>query len=146
MVKKGPVNIINIKNYNILKSDQKKIEREDKSSGIKRSESLKKPYKSGSSYGKKSQYQKVHNFFVFINNKGNPASKHERSSKKSPANNRTTGIDSPADQRYIKLANLLKKYPTVDRKRKTVGGSTTNSNLRNSAINNTRNGNVTNNS
>lgn len=54
MVKKGPVNIINIKNYNILKSDQKKIEREEKSSGIKRSESLKKPYKSGSSYGKKS--------------------------------------------------------------------------------------------
>lgn len=70
---------------------------------------------------------------MFINNKGNPASKHDRSSKKSPVNNRTTAVDSPADQRYIKLANLLKKYPTVDRKRKTVGGS---SNIRNSATKN----------
>jgi len=112
MLKKGPVNIFNIKNYNILKSDKTKHDSEDLSL-LKRNDSLKgapKPIN-----GKKGSCQKVHNFFVFINNKEGQEAK-----KKSlaPGNNSSFQKDSALEQRYIKLANLIKRYPIAEKSRK----------------------------
>ena len=113
-MKKAPVNIFNIKNYNILKSENSKRENsmKDQSNPAARKGVIVKN-KSGSP----KMDHKIHNFFVFIGNK-------ESNGQKSKVNNNSMNSNTPNrnkqkkvrtvdetinDDKYVKLANIMKK-------------------------------------
>lgn len=136
MMRKGPVNIFNIKNYNILNSDKAKkdYDRNRHSTSLPKKSSFdssamksplsKKNIKKGINLSKdETDIQKIHNFFVFINNKESEAGlkkdNKRRRGGKSPQNaplNSSFSKSKKLEKRYIKLANLLKKYPTSGEK------------------------------
>ena len=135
--KTSPVNIFNIRNYNMLKHEKHKwpggAGHEDQSL-IRRNESVKLKAKKGSpsAGGSNSSNQKVHNFFVFIGNKeaGGATSKNSKQLQKmkegsspgaknyfsSDYNNKKRSYKK--DKKYVKLANLMKRQPIREKARK----------------------------
>lgn len=125
LMKKTPVNIFNIRNYNILKSDKSKRESEDRSF-VKRNESTKLK-KGREDY---SNNHKVHNFFVFIGNKDGINAKAARGmgskgkdEKRSPIGSSlktdyTKKKSYKKEKKYVKLANLMKRQPLREKGRK----------------------------
>lgn len=138
-LKKAPVNIFNIKNYNILKSENSKREHSRKEQSItdvnvaqtnkKGSVSKKNKNKSGSP----KMDHKIHNFFVFIGNKESNGQKNKVSNNSNNVSSYTpkrntkkklrTVDETVTDDKYIKLASIMKKdssgyegYQPEDRK------------------------------
>lgn len=121
MMKKTPVNIFNIRNYNILKSEKSKRESEERSF-VKRNDSSKLKKASVDEYSRNNNH-KVHNFFVFIGNKdginakaGRAGGQKIKDSKKSPIGGGSKGDYGKKkgykkDKKYVKLANLMKRQP-----------------------------------
>lgn len=117
VMKKTPVNIFNIRNYNILKSEKSKRDSEERSF-IQNNESDKFKKDKG-----EANNHKVHNFFVFIGNKDGMNAKAGRGvtskpddEKRSPINQGNSNTE-PAkmsykkEKKYVKLANLMKRQP-----------------------------------
>ena len=113
-MKKAPVNIFNIKNYNILKSENSKRENSLKDQSYT---AARKGVVIKNKSGSPKMNHKIHNFFVFIGNK-------ESNGQKSKVNNNSISSNTPKrskqkkvrtvdetinDDKYIKLANIMKK-------------------------------------
>lgn len=125
LMKKTPVNIFNIRNYNILKSDKSKRESDDRSF-VKRNDSNKLK-KVGDEF---SNNHKVHNFFVFIGNKDGINAKAGRGVQgkgkdekinlpvSNYQNDYTKKKSYKKEKKYVKLANLMKRQPLREKGRK----------------------------
>lgn len=118
-MKKQPVNIFNIKNYNIQKSENSKRENSKKNehsiTDTKKGNSMNKKTKGKS--GSPKMDHKIHNFFVFIGNKENATQKPKVNNnsvssytpKRNTKKKLRTADETVTDDKYIKLASIMKK-------------------------------------
>lgn len=101
LMKKAPVNIFNIRNYNIMKSESIK----EDFSLRKKGESQKRRKRLHSK--KNSDSGKIHNFFVFIGNKPNHSKKNEKLNTLGSSSSKKE--ESKDIKKQAKLATIMKK-------------------------------------
>lgn len=134
-LKKAPVNIFNIKNYNILKSENSKRDNsrkhEQSITETKKGGSVKNKNKNQNKSGSPKMDHKIHNFFVFIGNKESNGQRNKINNnsvssytpKRNTKKKLRTVDETVTDDKYIKLASIMKKdnsgyegYQPEDRK------------------------------
>lgn len=115
------MNIFNIKNYNILKSENSKREHSRKEQSItENANNTKKGLinkKNKNKSGSPKMDHKIHNFFVFIGNKESNGQKNKVNNnsvcsytpKRNTKKKLRTVDETVTDDKYIKLASIMKK-------------------------------------
>ena len=129
MMKKNPVNIFNIKNYNVLKSEKSKVKVKEMSF-TKKSEAHKSVHGYNGKGSPQIGDQKIHNFFVFIGNKDGGTQKMSKihpikykgagspNTKKDSKSNYNNRKAFKKEKKYVKLTNLMKRQPLREKSRK----------------------------